>query len=618
MNGFANATAWALVHFLWQGTLAALAAGGALALLERRRASSRYAVAVGALLVMAALPVITALQLAPSQVEMRPAIPAAAASPGSVDVQPAPVSLGAAPMRTFDGALLSWVLGLWLGGVSVLSLYHLGGWGLVRRLPRQGRPAGAAAVALAQDLCRRLRIRRAVALLESSAVAVPTVIGWLRPVILVPASTLTGLSPAQLAAILAHELAHVRRHDYLINLFQTAVETLFFYHPAVWWVSAQIRRERENCCDDLAVAVCGDRLSYARALVDLEDLRAAPRLAVAASGGSLSARVRRLVSAPARSARRFWAAGLLALALLTAGAAVQIGCGRVSVHRSASATETWKGRWHAESEGKDLRIEITFRKPGWGTWTSVDDYSRQELTGLARGSDVSFELRRDAGVFRFRGSFDGERGRGSVTFAGNPAFAKMMSLSPTNERLWALAIQNVSFDFARQMRELGFGIPEPPRAVRRDHSPFAFVHRLFGFRHRESFVEQLVELQTHGVTPAYVRGMQEAGYPRLEAWQLVEFRIHGIEPDYVKGLRESGYRHTTPYRIVEFRNHGITPEWLRGIVEAGYADASPDQILSLHNNGIDGDFIRRAQAQGYRGLRPEELISLQFRGKVRA
>ena len=104
-------------------------------------------------------------------------------------------------------------------------------------------------------LCGQLRIRRPVRLLESALVDVPMVIGWLRPVILLPASALSGLTPQQLEAIIAHELAHIRRHDYLINLLQSLIETLLFYHPAVWWVSRQIRREREHCCDDLAVAV---------------------------------------------------------------------------------------------------------------------------------------------------------------------------------------------------------------------------------------------------------------------------------------------------------------------------------------------------------------------------
>src|SRR4030095_13888079 len=116
---------------------------------------------------------------------------------------------------------------------------------------------------------------RSVHVVESIAVEVPTVIGWMRPVILLPVAAVAALTPAQVEAILAHELAHIRRHDYAVNLLQTTAETLLFYHPAVWWISKRIRAEREHCCDDVAVRVCGDAVSYAHALAELEAWRAA-------------------------------------------------------------------------------------------------------------------------------------------------------------------------------------------------------------------------------------------------------------------------------------------------------------------------------------------------------
>ncbi len=148
------------------------------------------------------------------------------------------------------------------------------------------------------DLRRRLLISRPIRLLKSALVEVPTVVGWLRPVILLPASSLAGLTPGQLDAILVHELAHVRRFDYLVNIFQCLIETVMFYHPVIWWISRCIRDEREHCCDDLVVKVCGNRVAYARALATLEGLRVEmPQLAFAASGGSLLNRVRRLLGA---------------------------------------------------------------------------------------------------------------------------------------------------------------------------------------------------------------------------------------------------------------------------------------------------------------------------------
>jgi HEAT repeat protein len=181
-------------------------------------------------------------------------------------------------------------------------------------------PAGTACAGAVRRLMNRLGITRAVTVLESTAVRVPAVIGALRPVLLVPASALTGLTPQQLEVLLAHELAHIRRHDYLVNLVQSVVETILFYHPAVWWVSGRVRAEREHCCDDLAVALCGDRNLYVGALVGLEELRGAPVLAAAASGGSLLERVRRLVAPdlPHAGATPRWQAGAIALAAVLA------------------------------------------------------------------------------------------------------------------------------------------------------------------------------------------------------------------------------------------------------------------------------------------------------------
>ena len=138
---------------------------------------------------------------------------------------------------------------------------------------------------------------------------------------------LTGLPPEQLEAILAHELAHIRRHDYLVNLFQTAAEMLLFYHPAVYWVSHRIRTEREHCCDDLAVCVCGDSVTCARALTRIAELDRAPSPAVAASGGQLLGRIRRLLGmrAPRSPQASRWLAGVIGFGLLLA-----VGAGMVA------------------------------------------------------------------------------------------------------------------------------------------------------------------------------------------------------------------------------------------------------------------------------------------------
>jgi uncharacterized protein (TIGR03435 family) len=159
-------------------------------------------------------------------------------------------------------------------------------------------------------------------LLVSALVQVPTVVGWLRPVVLVPVGALGGLPAEHLEALLLHELAHIRRHDYLINILQSVAESLLFYHPAVWWVSGHIREERELCCDDLAVSINGDALTYARALAQLEAYRPAHlSAAIAANGGSLADRIARLLGHSRPAVRTGLGPGVVTVAILLVTAA---------------------------------------------------------------------------------------------------------------------------------------------------------------------------------------------------------------------------------------------------------------------------------------------------------
>ncbi|HVV44897.1 MAG TPA: VWA domain-containing protein, partial [Bryobacteraceae bacterium] len=184
----------------------------------------------------------------------------------------------------------------WIVGVIALSIRLAGGWRLVSQLRRSACPAAPDWQRRLEEIAIQVKASRPVRLLVSSLVEVPTVAGWLRPAILVPLGTLTGLPAEQVCALLAHELAHIRRYDYLAGILQSLAETLLFYHPAVWWISGEIRNERELCCDDAAVAVSGDVLTYARALAQLEAIQPCRRShAMAANGGSLIHRIRRLI-----------------------------------------------------------------------------------------------------------------------------------------------------------------------------------------------------------------------------------------------------------------------------------------------------------------------------------
>ena len=392
----AQAIGWALLHFVWQGTLVALLTATALVTLRRSAADVRYVVSAVALSVMLTLPAVTALQVWQASqaadadtVRLKAdtdtvRLKADATAGGASDLRSVRLQadhgdagqpragLQAGPRLPLDSWLPVIVLA-WLGGVGLLSLRLISGWLWVQRMKTRGTaPARDGWQEICARLARRLHIARRVTLLESSHVDVPTVIGWMRPVILLPISALSGLAPHQLEAILAHELAHIRRHDYVVNLVQTLVETLLFYHPAVWWLSRQIRMERENCCDDVAVSLCGDPFLYAQALADLEERRGRhPELALAVTGGSLLQRVRRLLGAPTHSGRApAWLAGSVSVLVMLS---ITIGAVQTNAFAPASVVK------HVESTA----LTATAAQPDRVVRTSLREVRAYERDVLA-------------------------------------------------------------------------------------------------------------------------------------------------------------------------------------------------------------------------------------------
>lgn len=341
---------WTLVHFLWQGVVLAVLLSGALRLMRRASSQARYVTCCAAMTLMFIAPVVTFCRFA-AQIQAPPvAINETIVAPLQPDAAPANVLAKSSPAKISKIPLTAqswadrletafpWLVFAWLVGVFALSCRLLGGWLQIKRLKSSTTSAaGELWRANVAKLSQRLGIKRSVRLVQSALVEVPTVVGWLRPVILLPASCLTGLTPAQLESVLAHELAHIRRHDYLVNLLQSVVETLLFYHPAVWWISRRIREERENCCDDLAVEVCGDRLAYARALATLEELRLAPApLALAASGSPLLPRIRQLAG-HSNLARPVWPLAGLAVLILVASLAIGLRGNRALAAENANS-----------------------------------------------------------------------------------------------------------------------------------------------------------------------------------------------------------------------------------------------------------------------------------------
>lgn len=308
-----------LLHFLWQGIL--IAAVYAAVRRSAARPEIRYLLACAALAAMAAAPVATWIALRPASLEavaLPASFPAPHAASAAAGVPREWLRFLATGYAGVPSAWLSWVAVVWIAGAVVFWLRLLGGWMIAERLRRrQVRLASAEWQQTFDRLRTRLRISRPVQLLISGLVQAPAVVGLLRPVVLVPVGALAGLAAEQMEALLLHELAHIRRYDYLVNAIQSMVEALLFYHPAVWWVSGHMRSEREMCCDDAAVAITGDVLGFARALAQVGSAeRAHHQAAMAATGASVVNRVARLLGVPQPASRTHSPAAVSAAAAL--------------------------------------------------------------------------------------------------------------------------------------------------------------------------------------------------------------------------------------------------------------------------------------------------------------
>ena len=308
--------AWALLDFVWQGVLVGCTAAVALGLLRGARPQARYAVACAGLLLCAVLPLAGALQRifdADAVTTVLLGLPttlagAAAAAPDAAG--PLGTTWLALSARSLQQQLPLIML-LWAAGASALALRMALGLAWVRRRshPASSRP-DPAWQARVNALATRFGLNRPVRLGLVDDDCGPVTAGWWRPVILLPTSLASGMPVELLEALLAHELAHIARHDYLVNLAQGVIEIVLFYHPAVWWLSHRIRLEREQVADDLAATVLGEPRRLALALSELDRLQflasqLAPtsqlgtsHFAHAAHGGNLMNRIKRLVCPP--------------------------------------------------------------------------------------------------------------------------------------------------------------------------------------------------------------------------------------------------------------------------------------------------------------------------------
>ncbi len=572
--------ALALLHFLWQGLALAALAYFAVALF--RSASVRYLLGVSALALMFAAPAVTFFVLQKQQ-SASPAPEAAAVitAPSHKAFATAPaVAPQQKPMPVPADSLI-WLVQVWFAGVFLFSLRPAGGLLILERLRRkEAVPVAENLRATCFALQERLGICRVIRYCECLHLQAPAVVGWFRPVILLPVTGLTGLSELQLRAVVAHELAHIKRLDCFVNLFQIAAETLLFYHPAVWWLSNRIRAERENCCDDAAMAVCGNAIEYARALTLLAERRAAPALAMAANRSPLAARVARLLGLAS-----------LGAGVRSAGLAASVLCLSTALLAGNAFFGAAQSQSSSQSPSPDPVILVTAPRP--------DKPKRPAPSALPAPSPNASEP--DAA----QAPQASPPPKSSPSPQEKPAPAAKESYidglkaagieNPSIEQLIALKVQGVTPDYVRGMHALGIK-PE---------------------------VNQLIGLKVQGVTPDYVRELRAAGLT-LDIEQIIGLKVQGVTPEYVRQLHDLGVK-TDTGEIIGMKVQGVTPEYIRDMRAAGL-DVKDREIIAMKVQGVTPEYVRKLHDLGLhpgigevvgmkvQGITPEYVKALQASG----
>ncbi|WNG19859.1 M56 family metallopeptidase [Cystobacter fuscus] len=623
---------WALLHLLWQGTLVAVALAVALQVVDRRAASPRYLLACGALALMLVLPVLTGWHHALTHPRTGSAPEATAlASPSeprplstSTPAATSPQAPGGTGLASVMGRTLSVVGGnlhalvlAWGLGVVLSSLRLLSGWLRLRRLVRAAEPAPVEWQEALERLARHLGMTRPMRLLCSAEIDVPATLGWLRPVVLLPVTVITGLSARQLEMVLAHELAHIRRHDFAVNLVQTLVETLFFYHPAVWWMSRVIRAERENCCDDIAVSTSGNAVSYARALTALEALRELPVSgpAMSALGGSLSERVRRLVGRPATRCASRWEAGALLLTLMS-GLAVAAPLVALALPASptlqARASPPMKVALAvAPAPAAPVQpsaplapgsVPIPVPQPSAPAGKPAQKAQAKEPLRLGLKGPLTVDQLVElkiAGV-----SMEQKRQWEALGYA------------PTVDELVQLGHVGATPEYMREMTDALGNKPTLEELIQLRHLGVSArkVKALVSAGHRALSVDQVTQAAALGVEEDFLQEMREAGQGSLTFDQLIQFRALGVKGKDIQAFKDMGYDKLSTDELVQFKALGVSPEYLRELRDAGLDKLDPDTVVKLRALGVKAGDLRKLRDAGLDKLSVDELIRLRSAG----
>lgn len=625
-----EALGWTLVHFLWQGAAIGLIYRVADRALTRRSAAVRYVLALAALLSMPAAALVTlgyeeAAAGAQASASSGMAAHAELWAKSSV-LPPASAPALEQPNGFPMERMLPYLDAVWLLGVLLLSLRTLGGWWMIRRLRVSRLEQAAHTVRLRLDVLRRqMGIGRYVTVHLSSRVANPLTAGVLRPWILLPITAITGLSSDELEVVLLHELAHIRRADYFWNLVQVMVETLFFFHPAVWWISRRVREERELCCDDMAVSRSASPTVYAGALLHLEEARREQlHLAMAFDGhqsrASLRARILRILGDAEEQPRGFRPVSLIGMAAALALFLCPLPRVFASFHALPSAPgPVLYPNSHAPAA---MAAAAGAQAERSGEGTQAAPAPRQSAAAPAaaaqpepprRAHSDYIDQMRAAGYDVDLDKYIAMKVQG-ITPEYAAAMAKATGSRLTADQLIAMKVQDVTPAYMAEMRDAGYGADlNQYIAMKVQGITPAYADAMAKLGLGKPDASQLIAMKVQNVTPEFAAKMRADGMAASSFQDLITDRIFNVSPEFIAEMKSAGFDAIPPKKLIELRVQNVTPEFARS-VKARFPDATVNDLVQFRIFHIDDAFIASAKRHGFTPITVQKLIRLRISG----
>jgi beta-lactamase regulating signal transducer with metallopeptidase domain len=554
----------------------------------------------------------------------------------SADVEPS------ASTSKFSWSMAS--AGVYAIGLLVMLIHLVTQRLSVRRLAREAADLRDGEwIQLLSECADIMGIRRSVRLLRSREPNMPMAFGTRRPAILIPVIADTWPEDRR-RAVVFHELAHIARYDCLTQALACLACTMYWFHPAVWWVARRLRIERELACDDLVLHAGASARDYAGHLLEIAYTVGNNRvLALAVSmarprqleGRMLAvldvARNRNVPVFRLRVAGATIAAALLLPLASTMPIVVAVERKAVrapaavlspAAQQTAVSKETQSGTWEIRLTSTEgiVHLRLVELNSSSGTNMPIQRLEGLTATQLAgAGGPVQFRLRRDAGTFAFEGVIRNGIGAGTFSFAPEPNFpaelAKRGFARPTALEQYQLARHDIGYAFLDELTKQGYAKPQTSELVRAGQHGVNvdFVREMSVLGYRLGSLAPLIELRDHGVTPAYTRELASLGFKGLSADDLRRARDHGVTPEYVRAMRDAGYNGLMMEQLVNARDHGVSAEFVRELGDAGHQKLPLDQLIRVRDHGVSSEYAREMRQLGY-GVPIEELVRARDHG----